>query len=163
MELILWDKAKQAIEEARNIDEVKDIRDRAEAFRMYAKQARESLVVQNKVAEIKLRCERRIGEMTSVMPKAVNQYKVPSASSGEQTKSSAIKDAGFTSQEVSKYETIASLPDETFEKYVAEVKASNEELTTIGLVRLAKRLEGKEETRTDCNHRWTCTLCGLRR
>ena len=57
MELTIWNKAKQAIIEAKNIDEVKAIRDKAEALRAYAKQAGESLKSQNDLCEIKLRAE----------------------------------------------------------------------------------------------------------
>jgi hypothetical protein len=45
------------------VDEVKQIRDKAEAMRMYARQAQYTLEMQNMCAEIKLRAERRLGEM----------------------------------------------------------------------------------------------------
>ena len=45
------------------IDEIKTIRDKAEALRAYAKQAGESLDMQNQCAEIKIRAERRAGEL----------------------------------------------------------------------------------------------------
>ncbi len=63
MKLKLKEQKKQAIVEARSIDEVKAIRDKAEALRAYAKQAGESLTAQNDLCEIKLRAERRAGEM----------------------------------------------------------------------------------------------------
>ena len=53
MELILWDKARQAIEKAHTIDEVKQIRDKAEAMRAYVKQARESLLEAFKAEMVK--------------------------------------------------------------------------------------------------------------
>ena len=62
-QLVKWEKAKQAIIEAKSIDEVKDIRDKAEALKAYAKQHGESKEVQNDIAEIKIRAERRMGEM----------------------------------------------------------------------------------------------------
>ena len=47
-----WEKAKQAIAVCKNIDEVKKIRDKAEALRAYAKQAKEGLEVQNEKEKI---------------------------------------------------------------------------------------------------------------
>jgi len=52
-----------ALAEAHRIDEVKQIRDQAEAMRQYIKQQKGSLVMQNQAAEIKIRAERRAGEM----------------------------------------------------------------------------------------------------
>ena len=70
MELIKWEKARSAIAEAKSVDELKLIRDKAEAWRYAAKQAKESLIVQNDIAEIKIRAERRAGELLKEMPKA---------------------------------------------------------------------------------------------
>jgi len=62
-----WEQAKLAIAECKNVDELKQIRDKAQALKAYAKQAKESLEAQNNIAEIKLRAERRIGEFSSVL------------------------------------------------------------------------------------------------
>lgn len=123
--LAKWEKAKQAIAECKTIDEAKEIRDKAEALRAYAKQARESLEVQNDIAEIKLRAERRIGEFSREIPKNERARTDLSATQyGEQitTKTSILKEAGINHPE--RYEAIASLPDEEFEKHIADVKAS---------------------------------------
>src|SRR6516162_6629474 len=53
--LVKFQEAKRALELARTVDEVKDVRDKAEALRLYMQQAGESLEMQNAVAEIKLR------------------------------------------------------------------------------------------------------------
>lgn len=58
-----FDRARQELELASTIDEVKSIRDKAEALRLYARQARLCLDMQNRCAEIKIRAERRAGEM----------------------------------------------------------------------------------------------------
>ena len=68
MQLVRWEKAKQAIAEAKSIDEIKEIRDKMQALHAYSKQAKESLVVQNNIAEIKIRAERRAGEMLKEIP-----------------------------------------------------------------------------------------------
>ena len=62
-------RAYSEIESARTIDEVKDIRDRAEAARQYAKAAGYSREITNMCAEIKIRAERKAGTLLAEMPK----------------------------------------------------------------------------------------------
>ena len=69
MELIHFNKAKKALSKAVNIDEVKSIRDKAEALRLYIKQQGDSLEKQNNCAEIKIRAERRAGELVKEQEK----------------------------------------------------------------------------------------------
>lgn len=132
-----WEKAKQAIAECKTIDELKVIRDKAEALRAYAKQAKESLEVQNNVAEIKIRCERKIGEFSKELPTKDNQW------SSHDGKGTILKDAGISHYE--RYESIANLPEKEFENYIQEVKKSNEELTSVGIIRMARKLEVPEK------------------
>lgn len=57
-----YDEACRAVSAARTIDEAKDIRDKAEAMRVYAKQAK-NRELEADAAEIRFRAERRIGQM----------------------------------------------------------------------------------------------------
>ena len=66
--LIHFDTAKRELALASSIDEVKNIRDQAEAIRQYIKQQKGSFEMQNQAAEIKLRAERRAGEMLRESP-----------------------------------------------------------------------------------------------
>ena len=52
-----FNKARQELELAKNIDEVKDTRDKAEALRAYSKQTGYSLEMQNQCAEIEAKNE----------------------------------------------------------------------------------------------------------
>ncbi len=62
-QLAHFKKAKRELALVTRIDEVKEIRDKAEALRAFSKQAGESLEMQNNCAEIKIRAERRAGEL----------------------------------------------------------------------------------------------------
>ena len=65
--LVHLDRAKLELEKVEDVEEVKDLRDRAEALRVYQKQAGAGLEIQNRCAEIKIRAERRAGEILRVM------------------------------------------------------------------------------------------------
>jgi hypothetical protein len=64
-----FEAVRYALEQARTVDEVKHIRDQAEALRLYAKQAGESLELQNQFGELKLVAERKAGKLLSAMEK----------------------------------------------------------------------------------------------
>ena len=63
----MMDGVKSALVTLTRIDAVKDIRDKAQAIAAYTKQRGDSLEVQNSAAEVKLRAERRMGELLAVM------------------------------------------------------------------------------------------------
>ncbi|HEV2174731.1 MAG TPA: hypothetical protein VGR71_14235, partial [Nitrospira sp.] len=66
-DLIPLDVAMQAVAAAQSPVELVELSGQAEAFRVYARRAGLGLAVQNRGAEIRLRCERRIGEMLRQM------------------------------------------------------------------------------------------------
>lgn len=143
-----FDTARMALERARTIDEVKDIRDKAEALHRYIKQACESLEMQNACAEIKLRAERRAGELLREMEKHPGTVLAGRDPGGDFRKSHdetadktpTLSDIGISKSQSSRWQAIADIPEETFEEHLAETKAAGRELTSAGALRLAKRL-----------------------
>lgn len=67
--LVRYEAAKSALAEARTIDEVKLVRDQAEAIRAYAKMAND-IDLEMDAAEIRIRAERRLGIMLTEQKKA---------------------------------------------------------------------------------------------
>ena len=61
--------ARRLLAEVRSVDDAKAIHDVAEAARVYARQARLGLEAQNDAAEIRLRAERKLGELLASMDK----------------------------------------------------------------------------------------------
>ena len=62
MELARYDTMCRAIDAAYEVDEVKDIRDKAKALEEYAKQAR-NVEAERRACEIRLRAERKAGKL----------------------------------------------------------------------------------------------------
>ena len=146
-ELILWDKMKNAVIECHSVDEITQLRNKAEAYRYALKQAKESPEVIRKAEEIKLRAERRAGELLKETPKSKGGGDVrnhPShPSSGEKT----LSDLGITYNQSSKWQKIANIPEEKFENYIEVEK----ELSTGGILNYKKNIDRQqrvEETET---------------
>jgi hypothetical protein len=68
-ELIRYDAMCQAISEAYKVDEAKGIRDKAIAVEVYARQAKNT-VAERMACEIRIRAERKTGELLRNMEKA---------------------------------------------------------------------------------------------
>ena len=62
-----------------------------------------------------------------------------------------LKDAGIKHFE--RYEAIANLPEKEFEEHIEDVKKSNEELTTVGVIKLARELEKDKRIKEEKNIR----------
>lgn len=137
MTLAHFDAARQQLALARDIDEVKTIRDQAEALRQYVRQQGASLEMQNHCAEIKLRAERRAGEMLRDMDK--NTGGNPNLLQRETGyEPPTLSELGISRTQSHRWQIEASVPEEVFERHVAEVKASGDELTSASLLTIAK-------------------------
>lgn len=137
-------KAREQIEKANNVGEVKAIRDRAEAMRIYVKQAEESLAIQNQCAEIKLRAERRAGDLLKQMAESGERATAERGRPKKATHDAALSppslsDLGIEPDQAARWQKEAAVPAERFEAYVAEAKDSGEEITQAGLLRIAAR------------------------
>lgn len=117
--LIKYDQARQALAACRNVDEIKDIRDKSEAMRLYAKQAQDTELEQW-AAEIKLRAQRAIGELSTALETQKGGFgMVPT---GGKHKAEVLADAGISTSTANRYEKLAAIPEPVIEEIIAKSK-----------------------------------------
>jgi hypothetical protein len=68
-----------------------------------------------------------------------------------------LSDLGIDKTQSHRCQRIAELPEESFERHVAEVRGAGEELTTAGVLRLAREAQqpGKQQDPSADGSRWT--------
>jgi N6-adenosine-specific RNA methylase IME4 len=133
-QLALLSQARQMLAECKSLDEVLDVRDKAAAIQTYLRMRDEGLEAQNHAAEIKLRAERRAGELLAAMPKGNGDPSLHDVS-----RVPRLADIGIKHIDSHRWQRIASLDERTFEDYIEDSLGSGAELTTQGALRLAKQ------------------------
>jgi hypothetical protein len=123
-DLTKYNAAKRALAEAVRIDEVKDIRDKAVAMRIYAMQAKDRGLI-DQATEIRLRAERRAGELLRDMEK--NKGAQGSGSNQHELRSHdatapKLSDLDINKSQSSRWQKLAETPDDDFEELVASAK-----------------------------------------
>jgi 16S rRNA G966 N2-methylase RsmD len=157
-ELIKYDAACKALAAAKSVDEVKGIHDKAEAMRAYARQAKNK-ELEIDAAEIRIRAERRIGELITA------QKELPKESGGGLHEGGRPKKTGTKSEPVlsdsvptlsemgidkklsSRSQKLAAVPEKKFESQMSEwrEKVSKEaERVTTNLMKEGEKERAKQ-------------------
>src|ERR1700730_17201030 len=119
-ELIKYNAMCTAIEAACAIDEVKDIRDKSIALEKYAHQAKNT-EAERQCREIRIRAERKAGELTGKMEKASPgppKKGYDAAGGVTSPKEKTLAGLGVTRQEASEWERLSKVPKDKFEKEI---------------------------------------------
>lgn len=143
------DQATRMLAEVKNIDEAKGLINLAEAARVYAREVELGIEAQNHAAEIKIRAQRRAGEILDQM-KETGELQSPGGDRKSLYQADimipiTLDELEITLANSSRWQQIASIPAETFEQYIAEMKGESKELTTAGMLRIAR--ESNKEKR----------------
>ncbi len=125
-ELVKYDAMVRSIAECKKVDEVKDIRDKALALEAYAKQAL-NYEAERQCAEIRVRAERQCGIMLAQMEKAKGGAQPGVGRAGKNAlandegidKSPTLADMNISYDQSSKWQQLAKVPEEEFERIVA--------------------------------------------
>jgi N6-adenosine-specific RNA methylase IME4 len=122
--LARYDAACRALAEARSVDEVKDIRDKAVAMQVYAKQAKDRTLIED-ATEIRLRAERRAGELLAEMGKNQGAVAGKTGRKGKPVLDTKPKlaDFGVSKTQSSRWQVLASIPQKRFESVVADARS----------------------------------------
>jgi phage N-6-adenine-methyltransferase len=124
--------AQRALTAAKTLDDVLQIRDQAEALRVYVKAVSESLDAANMAAEIKLRAERKAGEMLAAMEKNKG-----AAAPTRLHDATTLDELGIEKTQSSRWQREAKVPEETFVEYISTCQEANQEITQAGLLKIA--------------------------
>jgi hypothetical protein len=127
--LVRYESARYALAECHAVDEVKVIHDKAMALQCYAKQAKDTELIEY-ATEIRLRAERRAGELLSRMEKAKGARGNPNGrgakivrSPNETAQPPTLAEMGITKQQSSQWQKFADLSASEFEAKVIKAKA----------------------------------------
>ena len=132
-------RVRHAIAQAQSVSELKDIRDKSEALRHYAKQSRQSVHIINELVELKLWAERKAGELLATMQRVrpddnlKHGPKLPGVTSGP-----TLHDLGITKIQSFRWQLMGALPEPLFSQHIADVTSRGHELTTLAVLELAK-------------------------
>lgn len=148
--LVRYDAACRALAEAKSIDEVKDFRDKADAMRAYARQAK-NRQLEIDAAEIRIRAERRLGEMMAAQRETVGlasggehggRARIDGSRSDPSMARPTLADAGIDKHLADRARKLAAVPDQQFESMVDDWRdriAAENERVTVDLLRAGEK------------------------
>lgn len=131
--LISLSKAKELLATA-DIDTAIDLRDKAAAVASYLAAQQDGYEAQCNAAEIKLRAERKLGELLAVMDK--DKGGRPPKNSSHDVR--GLDELGISYMQSSSWQEEAKVDEDKFCEWVGDVRTKGEELTQSGLLRLAR-------------------------
>jgi hypothetical protein len=121
-ELVRYDAMCRAIDAAYEVDEVKDIRDKAIALETYMRLAGNEEAEQ-KAKEIRIRAERKAGELLKTIAKATGRFGSAGGRS-EEPPPKTLADYGISKHQSSRWQRLADIPADQFERELASPDAS---------------------------------------
>lgn len=166
--LALYEAACYSIAQAKTTDEVKDWRDKSEAMRAYAHQAK-NRELEIDAAEIRIRAERRLGELIRLQKETVGlatggEHGGRTAIDGTRAEPSikrpTLAEVGIDKKLSSHAQKVAAIPEPEFEGIVSEwrgaLETANERVTT-NILKAANKAQNYRDQGTGENEWYTPT------
>lgn len=128
-------RARKALANADSIRQIKAIREKAEAIRVYAQQASLGIEIQNYAAELKLQAERLGGQkLADLRLRGGDRKSVPDSPPPR------LRDLGVDKNQSARWQLEASVPEKMFGDLVRSLHLAGKEISSAALIRLAKQL-----------------------
>jgi hypothetical protein len=119
--LALLEQARRLLAEARSLDEVRHVRDVAEAVRVYARQAQLGLEAQNDAAELRLRADRRLGELLAGLPRNAGARGLGVRS--HDATAPTLEELGVSKSQSARWQAVAAVPTPESERHIVDTRA----------------------------------------
>src|SRR5262245_2681042 len=138
-ELATFDRARQTLASARSLEEIKEIRDKAEAARTFAKAANLGLELQNRATELKLRAERKAGTVLASM-----ELRGGDRRSKGRPAPLNLTDLGISPDQSKRWQKLAAIAENVFTAYLKSMSDQGREITFAGLMRIMHNRQAKQ-------------------
>jgi N6-adenosine-specific RNA methylase IME4 len=142
--LITVDAALHALASATTPDELINLANQAAAMQVYARRAKLGMAAQNRCAELRLRAERKLGELLTTTPRLHGRPKSVPA----QNTLPSLSDLGVRDRKLShRAQSIAAVPITEFEAYLRDAHHAGWEITTRELLNMCERRQALSRNR----------------
>jgi hypothetical protein len=158
-----YERMRRALAECRRVDEAKDIHDKAEALRAYARQ-RHDLELEIMVAEIKLRAYRRIGEISAELEKAPHgpgRGNKRHPAGGTSFKRDTLKRAGISRSSAHRAERLARIKQKEFDAYITERRRRHQPVRLEDMLHAVERQQQLRPLRRSMDFTWSSRIIEL--
>ena len=127
--LVMYEAARYALQQAVSIDDVKTIRDKAAALSEYARQAQDTTLL-DLVSALKVRAERKVGELLAEMEMNKGELK-HSSRSHDGRAIATLKEIGINHNQSSRWQQLAAIPPDKFEAFLEARMTSSKMLSMV--------------------------------
>jgi N6-adenosine-specific RNA methylase IME4 len=144
--LSFYDTARQALAQAKNLGDVKDVADRATALKEYARRASDR-ILEIDAAELRIRAERRLGEMLAATPLHPGG-RPRKDKAGARSELATLKEIGVDHKLSIRAQKLAALPAHVVETRIAAWRVGAErgaERISIDLLRNGDKKERRNQ------------------
>jgi hypothetical protein len=149
MAVVELDEVERRLAALTTVGAAKQLRDQAEALRSYAKNARQGLEVQNRIALVKILAERRAGELLQDMEK--HRGSLRRGAKLEPRTGVRLRDLGITKGQSHTWQIMAAVPEADVRAVAAERTGQHEELTS---AEVYDRGVALRDVATEAQRRW---------